>query len=215
MVFLAGAASVLAIPAVALGQVDLPAVPKTPVTPQVNPPPLPQVKPPVPLPEVRLPELPQLPSAPKAPASSPPASQAPSTSAPSNGGSSGGSTSAPSGGSPSSRGSGSESGSSRSNANAGAAGSARAKKSSGKGSGRVLAAPGEEDAAVSDDAATSSTPSVDPQAAAVETDTGAEGSPFLPFTGSNIVTLLWLGVLGLLAGVGLRTAAGRRLLRRA
>ena len=48
----------------------------------------------------------------------------------------------------------------------------------------------------------------------METDTGAEGSPFLPFTGRNIVTLLWLGVLALLAGLGLRTAAGQRLLRR-
>jgi hypothetical protein len=54
----------------------------------------------------------------------------------------------------------------------------------------------------------------DPEAAAVETDTGAEGSPFLPFTGRNIVTLLWLGLLALLAGLGLRTAAGQRLLHR-
>ena len=77
-----------------------------------------------------------------------------------------------------------------------------------------MAAPGDDDAGATSGADDAGSATVDPQAAAVETDTGAEGSPYLPFTGRNLVTLLWLGVLALLTGLGLRTAAGQRLLRR-
>ena len=82
-----------------------------------------------------------------------------------------------------------------------------------KDKGEVRGLPLDKDAdGKSDDAGSS--PTGDSQAAAVETDTSAEGSSVLPFTGHNLMTALWLGVLVLLAGVGLRAVAGQGLLRR-
>lgn len=163
-------------------------------------------------------QVPQVdvPAAPRTPAS-PPVSRAPAPAdGPSGGGSAGGSTgsagSAPSGGRSAGGGS-ATSTSPRAGVGTKSAGSATNKRSAGKDSGRLLASPGDEDSgssAADPEPASAS----DQQVAAATSDTGAEGSPYLPFTGHNLATVLWLGGLALLAGLALRSASAQRLLRR-
>jgi hypothetical protein len=198
---LVGVAGLLAIPGVAVGQIDVgktvgeavgevgKAVPQ--VVPQAAPAPVPAA--PVPAPAQPAPRQ-TAPSAPAAPAP-----------APSGGG--GGSTAGSPGGGSASAGGGSASRSSAATAPKG--GGAKAKASSSgtaKRAGKVTVLAG-----------TQSNGALDPSegesfsgAVTTSPNTGVEGDPELPFTGFSVLLLAAMGAAVLAGGMALRTAARRR-----
>jgi hypothetical protein len=204
---LVGVASLLVLPGVASGQID---VGKTvgDAVGEVGKA-VPPVAPPAP---VQVPAAPVQPPAPAQPAPNQAPSSAPAAPPPGPAGGGGGSaSSAPAGGSvssggaPNSRGaSGSRGGVSRSQAGGGGGATAKASGAGSK-SGRntVLAAqdPGTLTPAGGEDFS---------GAVTTNPDTGVQGDPELPFTGLQVLLLLAMGAAALATGVGLRTAARRR-----
>jgi len=205
---LVGVASLLALPGIASGQID---VGKTvgEAVGEVGKA-VPQVAPPAP---VQAPAVPVQP-APARPAPRQAPSSAPAAPAPSPAGGGGGDTSsAPGGGSGSSGGSGSGGGASGSRAGGdagggadrGGGGKAKASRAGSKHGGKqvVLAA---------QDPGSLSAPDGENFTGAVTTspDTGVQGDPELAFTGLQVLLLLAMGAVALATGLALRTVARRR-----
>ena len=201
---LVGVASVLVLPGVAAGQIDVGQTVGQAVgeVGQV----VPQAAPQAP---VQAPAVPVQPAAPPQPAPSQPPASAPAAPAPSpsaGGGGGGTATSAPAGGSGSSPGGGG-SGSSRAG---GAAKGGRALKANASSRGSKKA--GKVTVLASQDDGSLTPPSGEDYSGAVTTspDTGVQGDPELPFTGLQVLVLLAMGAVALAGGVALRTAARRR-----
>ena len=198
-----GIATVLAIPAVAAGQID-PGQAVGDTVGEVGEA-VPQVQVPAPAVPVQAPAAPAQPVAPKQVTPSAPAPQAPSSS-----GSGGGASNATGN---SAGGSGSGSGFSSSSNSAGS-GAGKAHKSGARASahGRDAKAERRRGVVLAQEEGALTPPDGQTVAGAVtpNPDTGVQGDPDLPFTGGQLLYLLALGAAALAAGMALRTATRRR-----